>query len=140
MWYNYPIRILVPVCTAVPPVTSVIHHSHTLALCIRVWRIPGLTDDTLDRDFTRLPVQVGATDIRRGSEINWLILSLFPSRTPSASLSQIYSFPHLLEPFLFTLYMSDCRSQSSKYPLIKFADDTALIGFISKDDDSAFLS
>ena len=45
-----------------------------------------------------------------------------------------------LAPFLFTLYTSDCRSQSSKCPLIKFADDTALIGLISKDDDSAFLS
>ena len=46
----------------------------------------------------------------------------------------------VLAPFLFTLYTSDCRSQSSKCPLIKFADDTALIGLISKDDDSAFLS
>ena len=31
-------------------------------------------------------------------------------------------------------------SQSSKCPLIKFADDTALIGLISEDDNSAFLS
>ena len=46
----------------------------------------------------------------------------------------------VLAPFLFTLYTSDCRSQSSKCPLIKFADDTALIGLISKDDDSALLS
>ena len=46
----------------------------------------------------------------------------------------------VLAPFLFTLYTSDCMSQSSKCPLIKFADDTALIGLISKDDDSAFLS
>ena len=37
----------------------------------------------------------------------------------------------VLAPFLFTLYTSDCRSQSSKCPLIKFADDTALIGLIS---------
>ena len=46
----------------------------------------------------------------------------------------------VLAPFLFTLYTSDCRSQSSKCPLIKFADDTALIGLISKDDDRAFFS
>ena len=43
----------------------------------------------------------------------------------------------VLAPFLFTLYTSDCRSHSSKCPLVKFADDTALIGLISKDDDSA---
>ena len=46
----------------------------------------------------------------------------------------------VLAPFLFTLYTSDCRSQSSKCPLIKFADDTALIGLISKDDYRAFFS
>ena len=46
----------------------------------------------------------------------------------------------VLAPFLFTLYTSGCRSQSSKCPLIKFADDTALIGLISEDDDRAFLS
>ena len=43
----------------------------------------------------------------------------------------------VLAPFLFTLYTSDCRSHSSKCPLIKFADDTALIGLISKDDESS---
>ena len=46
----------------------------------------------------------------------------------------------VLAPFLFTVYTSDCRSQSLKCPLIKFADDTALIGLISKDDDGVFLS
>ena len=46
----------------------------------------------------------------------------------------------VLAPFLFTLYTSYCMPQSSKCPLIKFADDTALIGPIRNDDDSAFLS
>ena len=46
----------------------------------------------------------------------------------------------VLAPFLFMLYTSDCRSHSSKCPVVKFADDTALIGLISKDDDGAFLS
>ena len=46
----------------------------------------------------------------------------------------------VLAPFLFTLYTSDCRLHSSKCPLVKFADDAALIGLISNDDDSAFLN
>ena len=36
----------------------------------------------------------------------------------------------VLAPFLFTLFTSDCRSHSSTCPLIKFADDNALIGLI----------
>ena len=44
----------------------------------------------------------------------------------------------LLAPFLFTLYTSDCRSTESSCPLIKFADDTAMLGLITNDDDTVF--
>ena len=43
-----------------------------------------------------------------------------------------------MAPFLFTLYTSDCRSIHSSCPLIKFADDTAMIGLITDDDDSIY--
>ena len=46
----------------------------------------------------------------------------------------------MLAPFLFTLYTSDCRTQEVMCPLIKFADDTAMIGLIHNDDDRAYLT
>ena len=36
----------------------------------------------------------------------------------------------VLAPFLFTVYISDCRSMTEKCPPIKFADDTAMAGLI----------
>ena len=45
----------------------------------------------------------------------------------------------VLAPFLFTLYTSDARSTNSNCTLVKFADDTALLGLIKNDDDTAYL-
>ena len=44
----------------------------------------------------------------------------------------------VLAPFLFTLYTSDFRSSHADCPVIKFADDTALLGLIKYDDDSHY--
>ena len=41
----------------------------------------------------------------------------------------------VLAPFLFSLYTADHRQTHSSCPLIKFADDTALSGLISDNDD-----
>ena len=46
----------------------------------------------------------------------------------------------VLAPFLFTVYTSDIRSEYASCPLVKFADDTALIGLISNDDDTLYLN
>ena len=46
----------------------------------------------------------------------------------------------VLAPFLFTLYTSDCRSSETSCPLIKFADDTAMVGLIHKDNSEAYVS
>ena len=45
----------------------------------------------------------------------------------------------VLAPFLFTLYTADGRCDSTKCHLVKFADDTALIGYINNDDSSEYL-
>ena len=42
-------------------------------------------------------------------------------------------------PFLFTLYTADIRSSMEMCPLVKFADDSAIVGLIDKDDDRAYL-
>jgi len=44
----------------------------------------------------------------------------------------------VLAPFLFTIYTSDFRSTDEKCPIIKFADDSAMIALITDDDDSVY--
>ena len=41
----------------------------------------------------------------------------------------------VLAPFLFSLCTADCRSTDERCPLVKFADDTELVGKISNDED-----
>ncbi|WP_419631026.1 reverse transcriptase domain-containing protein, partial [Thiolapillus sp.] len=44
----------------------------------------------------------------------------------------------VLAPFLFSLYTADCRSTDESCPLVKFADDTELVGKISNDEDALY--
>lgn len=44
----------------------------------------------------------------------------------------------VLAPFLFTIYTSDFKSTDPSCPIIKFADDSAMIALITDDDDTVF--
>lgn len=44
----------------------------------------------------------------------------------------------VLSPFLYSLYTNDCTSNADSVKLIKFADDTTLIGLIKGNDESAY--
>ena len=44
----------------------------------------------------------------------------------------------VLAPFLFSLYTADCRSNDESCPLLKFADDTELVGKLSNDEDGLY--
>ncbi|MCJ8743769.1 hypothetical protein PDJAM_G00098070 [Pangasius djambal] len=44
----------------------------------------------------------------------------------------------VLSPFLFTLMTHDCLAMHSSNHIIKFADDTTVVGLISKNDESAY--
>ncbi|KAK2920745.1 hypothetical protein Q8A73_000230 [Channa argus] len=44
----------------------------------------------------------------------------------------------VLSPLLFSLYTNDCTSKHSSVKLLKFADDTTLIGLIQDGDESAY--
>ena len=44
----------------------------------------------------------------------------------------------VLAPFLFTIYTSDFRSSDPSCPVIKFADDSAMIALITDDDDTVY--
>ncbi len=43
-----------------------------------------------------------------------------------------------LSPLLFSLYTNDCTSKDPSVKLLKFADDTTLIGLIQDGDESAY--
>ena len=64
-----------------------------------------------------------------------------PSGTTSATIISNTGAPQgtVLAPFLFTLYTADCRSTIETCLLIKFADGTAMIGLITKDNDSVYI-
>ena len=44
----------------------------------------------------------------------------------------------VLAPFLFALYTADCRSTDKSCPLVKFVDDTEVVGKISNDEDALY--
>ena len=44
----------------------------------------------------------------------------------------------VLAPFLFALYTGDCRITDESCPVVKFADDTELVGKISNDEDAIY--
>ncbi|KAL0185762.1 hypothetical protein M9458_017432, partial [Cirrhinus mrigala] len=44
----------------------------------------------------------------------------------------------VLSPLLFSLYTNDCTSKDTSVKLLKFADDTTLIGLINDGDESAY--
>ena len=44
----------------------------------------------------------------------------------------------VLAPFLFALYTADCRSTDESCPLVKFAEDTELVGKICNDEDAIY--
>ena len=44
----------------------------------------------------------------------------------------------LLSPLLFTLYTNDCRSVEEDCHIVKYADDTVIIGNISNNDESKY--
>ncbi len=44
----------------------------------------------------------------------------------------------VLSPLLFSLYTNDCTSKDPSVKLLKFADDTTLIGLIQDSDKSAY--
>ena len=44
----------------------------------------------------------------------------------------------LLAPFLFSLYTADCRSTDESCPIVKFGDDTELVGKISNHENALY--
>ncbi|KAK3572188.1 hypothetical protein QTP86_024859, partial [Hemibagrus guttatus] len=78
---------------------------------------------------------------------NW-ILDFLTGRPQSVRIGNIFSSTTtlstgapqgcVLSPLLFTLLTHDCAAMHSSNHVIKFADDTTVVGLISKNDESAY--
>ena len=44
----------------------------------------------------------------------------------------------VLSPLLYSLFTHDCVAMHASMPLIKFADDTTAVGFITNNDETAY--
>jgi len=45
----------------------------------------------------------------------------------------------VLSPILYSLYTHDCVARSSFNTIVKFADDTVVVGLLSSNDEKAYL-
>ncbi|KAI7806272.1 hypothetical protein IRJ41_003060 [Triplophysa rosa] len=62
--------------------------------------------------------------------------SVFEAAT--GNLDELTETGCVLSPLLFSLYTNDCTAQDPSVRLLKFADDTTLIGLIQDGDESAY--
>ncbi|XP_063775362.1 probable cation-transporting ATPase 13A4 [Pseudophryne corroboree] len=73
---------------------------------------------------------------------NWLsdFLTDHPQtvRLGSDLSSELVLNVRVLSPFLYSLYTSDCESNSETISVIKFADDNTLVGLITGGDESSY--
>ncbi len=95
--------------------------------------------DTLQNKLTQLSIPT--------SVCQW-INSFLTDRQQSVKLGKLTSNTHtistgapqgcVLSPLLFSLYTNDCTSKDPSVKLLKFADNTTLIGLIQDGDESAY--
>lgn len=65
-------------------------------------------------------------------------VSLGSHHTPALTLSTGVPQGCVLSPVLYTLYTFDCTRTYNTNKIFKFADDTAVVGLIQNDDESAY--
>ncbi|KAK3574182.1 hypothetical protein QTP86_004419 [Hemibagrus guttatus] len=93
-------------------------------------------------------LQTKLTQLSVPSSICQWITSFLTDRLQLVKLRKFTSNSHMtstgapqgcvLSPLLFSLYTNDCTSTDPSVKLLKFADDTTVIGLIQDSDESAY--
>ncbi len=93
-------------------------------------------------------LQTKLTQLLVPSSICQWITSFLTDRQQLVKLGKFMSDSHIistgapqgciLSPLLFSLYTNDCTSKDPSVKLLKFEDDTTLIGLIQDSDESAY--
>uniref|UniRef100_A0A3P9M7M4 Reverse transcriptase domain-containing protein n=1 Tax=Oryzias latipes TaxID=8090 RepID=A0A3P9M7M4_ORYLA len=65
-------------------------------------------------------------------------VKLDPHLSSTRTLSTGSTQGCVLSPLLYTLYTADCRPAHTSNTVVKFADDTTVVGLISGDDETAY--
>ena len=68
-----------------------------------------------------------------------LYVSLEGIRSPTVHTNTGAPQSTVLAPFMCALYTSDYKSTDRVYPLVKYADDSVVVGMVNNDDDSGYL-
>ncbi len=95
--------------------------------------------DTLQNELTQLSVPTSVCQWITSflTDRQQLVrLGKFSSSTRTISTGAPQGY--VLSPLLFSLYTNDCTSKDPSVKLLKFADDTTLIGLIQDGDESAY--
>ncbi|KAK3508499.1 hypothetical protein QTP70_031355 [Hemibagrus guttatus] len=86
-------------------------------------------------------LQTKLTQLSVPSSICQWITSFLTDRHQLVKLGKFTSYSHTTStgaPLLFSLYTNDCTSTDPSVKLLKFADDTTIIGLIQDGDESAY--
>ncbi|XP_055486754.1 collagen alpha-1(XXIV) chain-like [Leucoraja erinacea] len=89
------------------------------------------------------PKGIGVSDVSKRQLTGKLVLpGCYQATEPTShQLESGPEFPGcVLSPLLYSLYTHDCKAISDSNIIVKFADDTAVVGLISNNDEAAYRS
>ncbi len=98
----------------------------------------SIIPDTLQNKLTQLSVPTSVCQWITSFPTDRQVVRLGKFSSSTRTISTGTPRGCVLPPLLFSLYTNDCTSKDPSVKLLKFADDTTLIGLIQDDGESAY--